>query len=81
MERHTDAPPRTTPMSTDPASSKLTIVPGSWGHKKFKLKNRFKQLSDADLQYEPGQEAELVQRLCQRLHMSTAEVEMIITGT
>lgn len=68
-------------MGTDPASSPLTIVPGSWGHKKFKLKNRYKELSDADLQYEPGQEAELVQRLCQRLNMNAAEVEQLIAGT
>ncbi|MBK9176153.1 MAG: hypothetical protein IPM46_07425 [Flavobacteriales bacterium] len=66
-------------MDTQPsANSGLVIVPGTWGHKKTKLRNRFKQLSDADLFYQPGQEAELTQRLCERLGLSIAEVERIV---
>lgn len=66
-------------MSTLPPSNRgLNIVPGTWGHKKTKLRNRFKQLTDADLFYQPGQEAELTQRLCERLGLSVTEVERIV---
>lgn len=80
MQRNGRSNPRTPPrMDILPlANSGLVIVPGTWGHKKIKLRNRFKQLTDADLYYMPGQEAELTQRLCECLSLSIAEVERIV---
>lgn len=65
-------------MEQDSSSTILSIAPGTWGHRKFKLKNRFKQLSDADLHYVPGQETDLLQRLSQRLSLSMNEMANII---
>ncbi len=66
-------------MEHDASIRTLTIAPGSWGHKKFKLRNRYKHLSDADLQYVPGEESALLQRLSQRLGLSMPEVMRIVT--
>ncbi len=54
------------------------IVNSTWGHKKFKLRNKFRELSDADLNYVVGQERELVARLQARLNMSEAAVQQLI---
>jgi hypothetical protein len=66
---------------TDPNSKPntgLNIAPGTWGHKKFKLRNLFGQLSDTDLLYVEGEEAALVARLQARLGISAVEVEALI---
>jgi|GEM_PF-1344863 hypothetical protein len=59
-------------------TSPLRIAPGTWGHKKFKLRNLFGQLSDTDLLYVEGEEAALVARLQARLGKSADEVEALI---
>lgn len=56
----------------------LLIPPNRWGHKKIKLKNRFKQLTDADLDFSPGEEHELSLRLQQRLGMQADELHSLI---
>jgi hypothetical protein len=55
-----------------------TIINSTWGHKKFKLRNKFRELNDADLNYVVGQERELVARLQARLNMTEAAVQQLI---
>jgi hypothetical protein len=59
--------------------SGLKIAPGTWGHKKFKLRNLYAQLTDLDLLFLEGQEAELVARIQARLNLSAEEVQALIT--
>ena len=59
--------------------SGLKIAPGTWGHKKFKLRNLYAQLTDVDLLFLEGQEAELVARIQARLSLSAEEVQALIT--
>ncbi|MBK6628168.1 MAG: general stress protein CsbD [Flavobacteriales bacterium] len=53
---------------------------GTWGDKKFKLKNKFSQLNDADLLFEEGKESELTARLQTKLNKSEADVQQLIAG-
>ncbi len=39
-----------------------------WPILKLKLKRKYNHLSEEDLQYSPGQEEELLERLAKRLH-------------
>lgn len=45
----------------------LTITAEQWDILKIKLLRKYNHLSAEDLAFEPGKEAELVQRLSQRL--------------
>lgn len=65
--------------TTDATASPFKINVHTWGHKKFKLKNKFHQLNDADLHFAEGQEGELVARLQARLGKSEAELQKLIT--
>lgn len=56
------------------------ITPGTWGGLKVKLKNKFAQLTDADLAFEDGKEHELSSRLQARLKKSEMEVRDLITA-
>lgn len=56
----------------------LKITPGTWGHKKFKLRNLYAQLTDLDLLFLEGQEAELVARIQERLNLSAEQVQALI---
>ena len=56
------------------------IAPNTWGHKKFKLKNRFGQLNDIDLFFEYGKEKEMTDRLQAKLGKSEAEVQLLINA-
>ena len=56
----------------------LIITPGTWGHKKFKLRNLYAQLTDVDLLFIEGQEAELVARIQARLNLSAEAVLALI---
>jgi uncharacterized protein YjbJ (UPF0337 family) len=55
------------------------IAPNTWGAVKTKLKNKFTQLTDADLAFQEGKEKELSSRLQARLNKSEAEVNKLIT--
>jgi hypothetical protein len=58
----------------------FSILFGTWGDKKTKLKNRFVQLNDADLYFEQGKERELTDRLQAKLNKSEAEVQALINA-
>jgi hypothetical protein len=58
----------------------LVIPTNGWGHKKIKLKNKFGQLNDADLNFVPGKEHELSERLQQRLNMGANELHALINA-
>jgi uncharacterized protein YjbJ (UPF0337 family) len=50
----------------------------SWDEVKERLKENDVSLTDDDLQYEPGREQELLDRLAQRSNKSTDEVRRYI---
>lgn len=58
----------------------FTIADGTWGDKKFKLKNRFNLLNDDDLFFREGGEVELSLRLQAKLNKSAAEVNTLIAS-
>ena len=58
----------------------LRIHPGTWGHKKFLLRNRYAQLTDVDLLFVEGQENELLARIQSRLNMSRTEVLALVNS-
>ncbi|HEX2617049.1 MAG TPA: hypothetical protein VHL57_05860 [Flavobacteriales bacterium] len=66
--------------TTAPApNSPFKITAGTWGDKKTKLKNKFSQLNDTDLNFEEGKENELTSRLQTKLNKSEADVQKLIT--
>lgn len=58
----------------------LTIPPNLWGHKKIKLKNKYNQLTDADLHFVVGRERDLLTRLQAKLGLSEGELTAIINA-
>lgn len=58
----------------------LTIPPNLWGHKKIKLKNKYNQLTDADLHFVVGHERDLLTRLQAKLGLSEGELTAIINA-
>ncbi len=66
-------------VKTDVASNPFKITANTWGDKKTKLKNKFSQLSDADLHFVEGKESDLTSRLQTKLGKSEAEVQKLIT--
>lgn len=66
-------------VKTDSPTSTFKITANTWGDKKTKLKNKFSQLTDADLQFEEGKENELTARLKTKLNKSEEEVQKLIT--
>jgi len=65
-------------VKTTPVATPFTIVDNTWGATKTKLKGKFTQLTDADLQFVAGKESELVARLQTKLHKTEAEVQKLI---
>lgn len=53
-------------------------IKGNWNVIKGRLKRRYGDLTDHDLEYLEGQEEELLGRLQQRLGKSREEVERIV---
>ncbi|NML19888.1 general stress protein CsbD [Pseudoflavitalea sp. G-6-1-2] len=53
-------------------------IGASWEEVKEKIKERNVQLTDEDLQYEPGKEDALLQRLSAKMHRSVEEVKNYI---
>ena len=49
-------------------------ITGSWDEKSKKLKEQHPELTDADLQFEPGKENELIPRLQSRLKLTHEQV-------
>ena len=54
-------------------------IKGTWNEVKGKLKQKYGDLTDDDLQYREGKEDELVGRLQKRLGKSKDEVRRIIS--
>ncbi len=53
-------------------------ISGNWTKQSEQLKDKFSQLTDADLKFEPGKENELLQRVETRLNKKREEVINII---
>ncbi len=47
--------------------AELTISKEDWERLKLKVKRKYRDLSDEDLAYEPGEEDQLIERLMTRL--------------
>lgn len=58
-------------------SEKFKII-GDWNEQSKELKEKFSQLTDSDLKFEPGKENELIQRVGNRLNKKADEVMNII---
>ncbi len=54
-------------------------IKGSWNEVKGKLKQKYGELNDDDLEYTEGQEDELVGRLQQKLGKSKDEIRRMIS--
>jgi len=67
-------------MKTEATSPDFKIANGTWGDKKFKLKNKFKQLNDDDLYFSEGKEGELTLRLGSKLNKTEAEIHALINA-
>ncbi|HEX5025394.1 MAG TPA: hypothetical protein VFV68_08980 [Agriterribacter sp.] len=50
----------------------------SWEQVKEMLKENDYELTEEDLQYEPGEEKELLERLAKKMNRSTEEVKMLV---
>lgn len=64
-------------LNTGNIMNKLNIK-GNWNEKKGKLKQKYAELTDNDLQYAEGKEDELIGRVQQRLGTSKEEARNII---
>lgn len=53
-------------------------INGNWNEKKGKLKQKFADLTDDDLEYTQGNEEQLVQRIQQRLEVPREIAQKII---
>lgn len=58
-------------------SEKFKII-GDWNEQSKELKEKFSQLTDSDLKFEPGKEKELIERVGNRLNKKADEVMNII---
>ncbi len=53
-------------------------ITGNWNKQSQQLKEKYPQLTDADLAFEFGKETELVKRIQTRLNKKTEEVESLL---
>lgn len=67
-----------TNQNNKPENFKIT---GDWESQSKELKNKFSQLTDSDLKFEPGKENELLTRVETRLKKNRQEVIGIITDS
>lgn len=58
--------------------SKTFIIKGDWTVQSKRLKEKFKQLTDADLKFDKGEEEELLMRIEKRLNKKRDEVILLI---
>ncbi|MDM1550510.1 MULTISPECIES: hypothetical protein [Empedobacter] len=63
--------------SNENGSEKFKII-GDWNEQSKELKEKFSQLTDSDLKFEPGKENELIERVGNRLNKKADEVMNII---
>lgn len=56
----------------------FTIKAEDWPVLKLKLQRKYNHLTDSELQFEPGQEEELLTRLAKRLNRDTAYVRFTL---
>ncbi len=61
-----------------PSSSEPFTISGDWSKQSRMLKEKFAQLTDEDLAFQPGKEEELLARLVERLNKGPQEVTNII---
>ncbi|WP_298393541.1 hypothetical protein [Flavobacterium sp.] len=59
-------------------STEALKISGDWSQQADDLKDKFPQLTDADLKFERGKEEDLIKRLELRLHKKREEVINII---
>jgi uncharacterized protein YjbJ (UPF0337 family) len=57
-----------------------TLIKGNWNLIKGKLRQKYANLTDNDLQYTEGKEEEMIGRLQKKLGKSREEVEDIISS-
>ncbi|AEA45050.1 hypothetical protein [Fluviicola taffensis] len=70
-----------TEKNTNPSSENKTgsfKISGDWAKQSTQLKEKFTQLTDSDLKFEPGKENELLTRVETRLNKKRDEVINII---
>lgn len=53
-------------------------ITGNWAAQSEKLKQKFSQLTDADLKFETGKEGDMLSRVEKKLNKKREEVENII---
>lgn len=63
--------------NNSPGNFKIT---GDWAAQSKTLKSRFSQLTDSDLQREPGKDHEVLDRVQKRLSKSREEAIRIVNG-
>jgi hypothetical protein len=78
MNTTPNKPVEATKMPVETKNAEVFKVTGDWGSQAKKLKDKFSELTDADLVYEAGKENEMLSRVEARLHKNRAEVIGII---
>lgn len=69
-------------MDTAKQNGSETIkLSGDWNAQSKELKTRYPQLTDADLNFEPGKENELISRVQSRLKKNHTEVVRILRSS
>lgn len=59
--------------------AEITINDQDWSRLKIKLKRKYNHLTDEDLNYQAGQEEELIQRLMKRINRNREYVVFTLT--
>jgi hypothetical protein len=59
--------------------AEITINDQDWSRLKIKLKRKYNHLTDEDLNYQAGQEEELIQRLMKRVNRNREYVVFTLT--
>ncbi len=65
-------------MDTTNKTNEVFKITGDWAAQSKQLKEKFSQLTDADLKFEPGKEQELLGRVETRLNKKREEVINIL---
>ena len=60
-------------------NKKKPTITGNWGDQKAKLKQEFVQLTDSDLNFQPGKKDEMLGKLQVKLGKSKEELHKIIS--
>lgn len=65
-------------METTNKHTEALKITGDWGIQAKALKEKYSQLTDADLKFEPGKESELLSRIALKINKTNEEVLNII---